>query len=46
MMPPYVPGNERWKLNVIFTSGELVSKMTLYAILRDTQKLIDSKWKK
>lgn len=44
-LPPYVPGNERWKVNVWVTKNdEIVSGITGYGILRDMQKLIDSKW--
>lgn len=44
-IPPYIPGNERWKLTIwIKKDGERVSGMTYYAILRDNQKLIEGKW--
>lgn len=44
-LPPYVPGNERWKITVRFLKEENVeSIICFYLILRDEQKLFDSKW--
>lgn len=45
LIPAYMPGNERWKLSVwVSKDNEIISGATLYAILRDEQKLFDSKW--
>lgn len=45
VIPPYMPGNERWKVDLWGTkNGEVVSGFRVYAILRDEQKLFDSKW--
>lgn len=44
-LPPYVPGNERWRLDVYLSkNGEVLGGNTYYAILRDAQKLIEGKW--
>lgn len=46
-LPPYIPGNERWKVTIwISKDEEIISGMTVYSILRDMQKLFESKWKK
>ena len=45
LIPAYMPGNERWKLDIwVSKDNEKVSGFRLYAILRDEQKLFDSKW--
>lgn len=45
IIPSYMPGNERWRLDTwIMKDNEKISGVRLYAILRDQQKLFDSKW--
>lgn len=42
-IPPYVPGNERWKVTLWLSKNEeTISGFTIYGILRDNQKLIES----
>lgn len=44
-LPPYLPGNERWKLDLFVSKDDVkVTGFRLYAIVRDNQKLFDSKW--
>lgn len=44
-LPPYIPGEERWKVNVWYTKNEkVIGGFTTYAIIRDDQKLFDSKF--
>lgn len=46
-LPNYIPGNERWKVNIwLSENDEIVSGITYYVIIRDDAKLFDSKWKK
>jgi hypothetical protein len=43
----FFAGNERWKVIVRITKrGKVYAALACYAILRDNQKLFDSKWKK
>ena len=44
-IPPYMPGNERWKLDIwVLKDNEKLSGLRVYAILRDELKLFNSKW--
>lgn len=44
-LPPYIPGGERWKVNLWFSKNEkIIGGLTEYAIIRDNQKLFDSKF--
>ena len=44
-LPPYMPGNERWRVDVWVSKDDVkVTGGRAYMILRDNQKLFDSKW--
>lgn len=44
-LPPYLPGNERWKVTLwVSKNDKTIGGITYYAILRDNQKLFDSKF--
>ena len=44
-LPEYIPGNERWRVDVWLSKDDVkVTGMRIYAIIRDNQKLFDSKW--
>lgn len=44
-LPPYIPGNERWMLELILSNriGDIIGGGRFYAILRDDEKLFNSK---
>jgi hypothetical protein len=42
-LPPYIPGNERWKLKIYFEeNGQRTGGFDVYAILRNTQSMFGS----
>lgn len=44
-LPPYVPGGERWRIDGWFSLNEtVIGGIHFYGILRDNQKLFDSKF--
>jgi hypothetical protein len=44
-LPVYVPGNERWRISVWYSKENVVlGGLTVYAIVRDEQKLFESKF--
>lgn len=44
LLPPYIPGGEKWKIEMRFSrKGEVLGGYNLYASLRSEESLLDGK---